>query len=257
MTVLSWLLAVLAVLGVLLLGAGAVTAGRFEEVDRSGGASLAAYLDGWSAGHGGYDPRLSAHITSALTVRWLHLVHGCARPLARRGVVPDVLTLVGGWTAALVLPAAAAGGRWRLAAAVAVALSGLVDSLDGAVAVLTGRERPFGSVLDSLIDRCADGLYLAGLYLLGADGRLCVAAGAALIALEYTRARAGAVGFTEVGVITPGERPTRIILAAAALVGAGVFPHHAALWGELGAAATLGVCLPSAVVLLTTVRRRL
>lgn len=239
-------------LALAVVGAGLLAAATRRNRPTGPLPDVESYLDGWSAVHGGYDPR-----ASAITVGWLRLVHRCAGPVTRLGLAPDLLTLAAGWIAALALPAAAAAGRWALAGAAAVALSGAADSLDGAVAVLAGRQSGFGYVLDSLVDRFADGCYLAAFYLLGADGRLCAAAGAALIALEYTRARAGSAGLIGIGVLTPGERPTRILLAAGALTAAGLVPAHAALCAELGAAGTLVVCLLSAALLLRELRRRL
>jgi hypothetical protein len=77
-------LLVLAVLGLALVVAAVLTARRPEHPvpDRDG------YFDRWSATHGGYDPR-----TGSVWVRgWLSMVLVLARPLARRGVQPDVVT---------------------------------------------------------------------------------------------------------------------------------------------------------------------
>lgn len=211
---------------------------------------LAGYLGRWSQLHGGYDPG-SARVTGT----WLRLVYRLARPLAWAD--PDLLTVTGAWVAALVLLPVLAGGRWVLAGAAALAASGVLDSLDGAVAALTGRASPFGSVLDSLADRVADGVYLVALYLLGAPGRLCVAAAAAVVLLEYTRARAGAAGFAEVGVVTPGERPTRIVLTVLALAAAGAWPAQAEHAALAAAAAQTAIVTGSWLLLLWVVRRGL
>lgn len=180
---------------------------------------LTEYLRRWSVLHGGYDPS-QARVTGG----WLRLVYHLAAAPARRGVRPNALTVAGVWTGAAALLPAAAGGRWLLAAAGVVAVSGLLDSLDGAVASLTGRVTRFGYVLDSVADRVVDGVYLVVLYLAGAAGPVCVLAGAATVLLEYTRARAGAAGFAEVGIVTPGERPTRIVVTALGLLATAVAP---------------------------------
>lgn len=213
---------------------------------------FAGYLARWSELHGGFDAS-----AAPVTGTWLRLVYRCARPPARAGVAPDVLTLAGVWTSALLLPVAVAGRHWLLLAGLVVVISGLADNLDGAVAVLTARVTRFGYVLDSVADRLSDGLYLGALYLAGASGPLCVAAGAATGLLEYIRARAGAAGMAEIGVLTPGERPTRIILAALALCLAGADPGRRALCADAGAAATAVLTAASACLLLAVVRRRL
>ena len=50
----------------------------------------------------------------------------------------------------------------------------------------------------------------------------------ALMMLEYLRARAGNAGQGEVGVVTVGERPTRVIAATLGLAAIGARPSSAA-----------------------------
>jgi CDP-diacylglycerol--glycerol-3-phosphate 3-phosphatidyltransferase len=78
-----------------------------------------------------------------------------------------------------------------------------------------------------------------------------------VVALEYTRARAGNAGMDEVGVVTVGERPTRVIVAAAFFLACAAFPRHAAGVATLGAAATLGVAVIGSAQLAVVVRRAL
>jgi phosphatidylglycerophosphate synthase len=199
-----------------------------------------AYRARWAALHGGVDPGSSRSMEA-----WLRLVEAASRPLARRNVAPDALTGLGVLAAAAAPLAARAGGRWRLAAGAAVAVSGFLDGVDGSVAVLSGAESSWGFVLDSLADRASDGLALIALCAAGAPPKLTVAAGAGVTALEYARARAAAAGFSDIGTITVGERPVRVAGAAAALIAAGVFPDAARLFvtvavGAIAAAGAVG-----------------
>ena len=146
-----------------------------------------AYLDRWQTLHGGYDPR-----GSKLVGPWLSVVYGVARPFARAGIPPDVVTLLGVVVSGLVVWLCWLGGRWVILAAVVVGLSGLLDSIDGAVAVLTDRVTRWGAVLDSVVDRVSDVLYLVALWLVGAPAWVCVVAGVLLFTQEYARARATA-----------------------------------------------------------------
>jgi CDP-diacylglycerol--glycerol-3-phosphate 3-phosphatidyltransferase len=212
----------------------------------------AAYLDRWQELHGGYDPR-----GSRLVGPWLTVVYAVARPFARAGVAPDVVTLLGLVVSGVVVWLCALGGRWVLLAAFVCGMSGLVDSLDGAVAVLTGRATRFGAVLDSVVDRASDLLYLLALGFVGAPAWLCVTAGAVVMVQEYTRARATAIGMDDVGVVTIGERPTRVIVVAMFLLGAGIYIRSASWWATAGAAVSLGVAVIASVQLLVVVRRRL
>jgi phosphatidylglycerophosphate synthase len=206
----------------------------------------------WGAAHGGADPAATPFVTG-----WLTVVHALARPLAARGLPPDALTLAGLGAALAVLAPAAAGGRWLLLAPVGVVVSGLLDGLDGAVAVLSRRTRAWGAVLDALADRVADAGWCVALWLAGAPGWLAVAAGATGWLHEYVRARATAAGMGEVGVITVAERPTRIVVATLFLLGAGLYPAAAAGWSTAGAAATATTGVAGLVQLLVVVRRRL
>jgi phosphatidylglycerophosphate synthase len=210
------------------------------------------YFDRWSALHGGYDPR-----ESGWARWWLGITFRSARPLARRGVLPDVLTLLGVVVALAVVVLADAGGRWPLLAIAVVVLSGLLDNLDGAVAVMTDRATRFGAVLDSVVDRVSDGLYLVALWRLGAPGELAVAAGALMVLQEYARARATAGGMDDVGVVTVWERPTRVVVTAFTLLGAGLCTAHATEAALLGAAAWAGLGAIGLTQLLVVVRRRL
>ena len=222
---------------------------------RTGGRSVPdrdAYFDGWSALHGGFDPR-----TAFWPRTWLALTYRLGRPLARRGVAPDLVTGVGVAVTALALIPAAAGGVWPLLSVLVVIASGMLDNLDGCVAVLQGRTSRWGYLVDSLADRVCDALYLVTLWLAGAPAELCVGAGAAVVLLEYSRARATGAGFDEIGLITVGERPTRIVVTCFGLAFAAVLPDHAAWAAGAGAAATLGVAGIGALQFLVVARRSL
>ena len=99
-------------------------------------------------------------------------------------------------------PASPMRSRAVILAAVVVGVSGLLDSIDGAVAVLTDRVTRWGAVLDSVVDRVSDALYLVAFWLVGAPVWMCVVAGVLLFTQEYARARATAIGMDDVGVVT-------------------------------------------------------
>jgi phosphatidylglycerophosphate synthase len=221
--------------------------GDQEGVERL--TSLEEYLDGWQALHGGYDPR-----GNPLVRWWLSLSYAVARPFAVARVSPDLVTLLAVLLAAAALGPAAAGGWWLLLAAAMVVLSGLLDNVDGAVAVLTGRATPWGAVLDAVADRIADLLFLAALLLAGAPVVACALGGALMFLLEYVRARVAAAGLTDVGVVTVWERPTRVIVTAAFLVAGAVVGDP---WPALGAWAWVGLGAVGLVQLAVVVRRRL
>ncbi len=243
------LFAVLAVLAALLVALALRTARRpAHRVPE-----LAGYFDGWQALHGGYDPRTG----SAWLRGWLTMVHAIARPLAARGVQPDVLTVSSLWLAGLVVVLADVGGRWWVLSGTVLVLSGLSDNLDGAVAVMEQRSTRWGYVLDSAVDRVSDAAYLVAAVLAGCPGWLAAATGFAVFFLEYVRARAGNAGGDDVGVVTMAERPTRVLLLAPALLFAGVFLAAAQALATVATAVLLAMTAVSVGQLLVTVRRQL
>lgn len=211
----------------------------------------ATYLRTWSQLHGGADP------SGRLVGGWLTLVHAVAAPLARMRVPPDVVTLLGLGVALCAPFAAGRGGAGLLAAALIVALSGLIDSLDGAVAVMTGRVTRWGAVLDAVADRVSDAAFVAALWAAGAPAPACVAAVLIGWLQEYARARAGAAGLTEVTILTVNERPTRVVAVAMFLLATYARPDDDPGWATLGSWALVGIGAVGLVQLLVAVRRRL
>ncbi len=208
------------------------------------------YLERWSRLHGGA-------AATGLVGWWLRISYAAAVPLVRLRASPNAVTVAGLLVALAVLVPARAGGRWPLAGVALVAASGLLDNLDGAVAVLSGRTTRWGFVLDSVCDRLADAAYLAALGLLGAPPSLCVAGVAVAWLHEYVRARAAVAGMPEIGVVTVSERPTRVIVTAMFLLGAGLYPVQAAGWAAAGAATWTALGAVGLAQLLVVVRRRL
>jgi CDP-diacylglycerol--glycerol-3-phosphate 3-phosphatidyltransferase len=228
----------------------------------------ADYLTGWREVHGLEPHRMVGGFVEA----YLRLPHMLARPLARCGISPDLVTLVGLLVAAASIPAYLAGGRWLLGAGLAVLGSGLCDQLDGAVAVLQRRTTPFGAVWDSTVDRLCDLVLLVGpaaWLLRDVGGSVAssatwglVAGGALLFLLEYVRARSQAVGYIDAQVVTPAERPTRVVLAAAAglvsgaLLAGGAEARTAGLVWAVTAWGLALLTLVSVAMLLLDARRR-
>lgn len=153
-------------------------------------------LDEWSRRHGGYDVGRSRVVRG-----WLRLVWALSSPLAR--VSPDAVSAAGVATAAsaVVVPP-------RIAAGLVLA-TGVLDGVDGAVAVRRGVTSARGALVDTTADRVTDALFLRALLRAGARRGLVVAAGVGIAALESQRALARRRN-DPVGVVTPGERPFRV-----------------------------------------------
>ncbi|MGY1711620.1 CDP-alcohol phosphatidyltransferase family protein [Geodermatophilus sp. SYSU D00758] len=173
------------------------------------------YLAEWSRWHGG-----AGADGSRLVRGWLSMSYALARPVA--GTPPVVATALGLAVAVAAVVPAAAGGSWLVPAGLLVGLSAVLDSLDGVLAIAGGRASRRGYVLDSTVDRVSEAAFAAALWAAGAPGWLAAAFGALCWLPEYLRARAGAAGVRETGVISVWERPTRVAMAGFTLGGAGV-----------------------------------
>lgn len=204
------------------------------------------YFERWAALHGGLDPRTSIPVQLWLTVTYL-----LARPLALLRLSPNGVTLLG-LLVGLSVPYWVITGRLLLAGAVALA-AGVIDNLDGAVAIMTGKSSDFGYVLDSVADRVSDVALLVGLGLAASNPWPAVAAALLSFLQEYTRARAFAVGFTEIGVISLSERPTRVIISGMFLIAAAVAGIG---WAQLGGWVALIVSILGFAQVLWAVRSR-
>jgi CDP-diacylglycerol--glycerol-3-phosphate 3-phosphatidyltransferase len=193
------------------------------------------YLAAWSRWHG------DARTDTALVRGWLTVAHALARPLA--GLPPVLATAFGLLVAVVAVVPAAAGGRWLMASAVLIGLSGLLDSLDGALAIGTGRASRRGFVLDSAVDRLTEAAFAAAVWVAGAPGWLAAAYGALCWLPDYLRARAGQAGVRETGALSVWERPSRVLMTGFTLGAAGVVPDAAGVVVTTGSAvgAFLGV----------------
>lgn len=180
-----------------------------------------------------------AGVATRIAAAYLPLPYAIARRIVR--LPPNVVTFAGLLLAVATIPAY----RIRVVAALLVLLVGVVDTVDGAVAVLSDRVTAFGAVWDSTADRLAEVAILVG-PALHEPGAAFVAAGAGTFLLEYVRARTNAVDAPEQRV-TPGERPARIVLLA---LGAAT-----GRWG-LAAWAVAALTVAGAALLLRDARAR-
>jgi CDP-diacylglycerol--glycerol-3-phosphate 3-phosphatidyltransferase len=148
------------------------------------------------------------------------IAEAVARSLARTGVTPNVLTLVG-FVLNVLVAIVLASGSLRLGG-VLLLLAGLFDTLDGALARVTGASSRFGAFLDSTLDRYAEAALLFGL-LFEATRRgdtsvelltFVVIVGSLMV--SYCRARAEGLGLDcEVGI---APRPERVLLLGLGLI---------------------------------------
>jgi CDP-diacylglycerol--glycerol-3-phosphate 3-phosphatidyltransferase len=216
------------------------------------------YAAQWSAGHGGFDPDTA----SPLVRGWVRLAYRGGTLLGRLGLRPAAVTGIGlllcvAVPFAVLLP----GPSGLILGGFIVLLASIADALDGAVAVVTGTVSRLGFVYDSVADRLGEVAWLTAFWLAGAPGWLPVAAGAVSWLHEYVRARAAAAGMAEIGVVTVGERPSRVSVASSALVVGGIAGLVHPGWDTavviVGASVWLALAMVGAGQLVTVVRREL
>jgi phosphatidylglycerophosphate synthase len=210
------------------------------------------YLRRWSELHEGIDPGGVRFVRG-----WLAIAYATGRPLAAARVAPTAVTLAGLLVAVVVVPVAALGARWPLLALVLVVTSGLLDSLDGTVAVLTDRVTRVGALADAVCDRLSDAAYGAALWAVGAPAWLAVTwVGLGWLA-EYVRVRGHVLVGGPIDVVTVGERPTRIVLTSFAMAGCAVWPAQSHDVATVFAAAATGTAAVGLGQILVAVSRRL
>ncbi|MFQ5436281.1 MAG: CDP-alcohol phosphatidyltransferase family protein [Anaerolineae bacterium] len=154
----------------------------------------------------------NATLTDFLRVKTVFIIDPIVTFMARVGISPDFLTVVGMLThfgfAWLI-----ANGRFQMAA---VAMFFLVplDALDGSLARKLGRvQGGFGAFLDSTLDRFAEIILFGGFiafYTRQGDELMLALAYIAItgsIMVSYTRSRAESLGFSaKIGILSRVER---------------------------------------------------
>ena len=167
-----------------------------------------------------------------------------ALAMARAGITPDMLTVVGTVLTVGVAVATLPQGRF-LAGPPLLGLALAGDSLDGILARATGRSSVFGAFLDSTLDRLADGAVFASLAAWAAltmrtDSAalrtvtvvLALACIVLAAAVPYARARAESIGAAaSVGI---AERTDRLVVALVAAFAVGLGAPQWVLSAALG-----------------------
>ena len=160
----------------------------------------------WSALHGNAEIK-------GIVKAWLKISFASAKFLSRLRITPNLLTLLG-----IVFAIAMAVDPLALWTIPLLVLSLYADGIDGSVAIYQNRESQFGAILDSVADRISEALWFYVAYRIGAPAWIVLLTYVTASTQEYARARLGGLGISEVGVVTPAERPVRASFIFIALV---------------------------------------
>ncbi len=160
----------------------------------------------WSSLHN------DAPVTGAVA-GWLKISYrfGLVATLLR--ISPNVLTLLGLCAAAAT--AVSATSWWAIFFLV---LSLFCDGIDGSVAIFQKRQSAWGATLDSVVDRLSEAFWLYALYVIGIPAWLAITLWCVASFQEYARAKLTSLGITDIGVVTPAERPVRAIFLFIVLI---------------------------------------
>jgi archaetidylinositol phosphate synthase len=165
------------------------------------------FFDSWSRLHG------NAQI-KGIVKAWLSISYVVCAFLNRLRISPNGLTYL-----SLLLGIGFViyiDSNWAI---LFLVLSLAADGLDGSLAIISQKVSKWGAALDAVIDRCVEGLWFFGVYLLGAPLEVLLMVWLASFIQEYMRARAGGLGVHEIGIVTISERPVRASFILIILVG--------------------------------------
>lgn len=210
--------------------------------------SFEDYLGQWARLHGTQPPHGLVRI-------WLRIAFVISTPFTRLN--PNAITGFGLVLMIAAIYLAASDASNYFLASLLVLFVGIVDSLDGIVAVRTSKISSWGAFLDAVVDRFIDVGIGILLIALGAPVEFAVLAFAIAFVHEYMRAKASGIGVRGAGVITPAEKPTRIAIGVMFLLACGVLPERAAQLANIAVLVWVTLGVLSFAILMRAFRKEL
>ena len=142
--------------------------------------------------------------TTGIVGAWLNISYRFGLICTLLRISPNVLTVLG--LIGAVATALTAQTVWAI---LFLVFSLFCDGIDGSVAVFQHRESKFGATLDSVVDRISEALWFYALYAIGVPAWIPITVWCVAAFQEYARAKLISLGVSDIGVITPAERPVR------------------------------------------------
>lgn len=142
--------------------------------------------------------------TSGIVGAWLNISYRFGLICTLLRISPNVLTYLG--LLGAVGTALTAQTVWSV---IFLVFSLFCDGIDGSVAIFQQRESNWGATLDSVVDRISEALWFYTLYLIGVPAWIPIALWCVASFQEYARTKLTALGVSDLGVVTPAERPMR------------------------------------------------
>jgi CDP-diacylglycerol--glycerol-3-phosphate 3-phosphatidyltransferase len=186
-----------------------------------------------------------------------------ALAMARAGLTPNMLTLIGFGIAAL--GGVMAALEWWLLAGIVATAGAAFDMFDGAVARATGTVSRLGAFMDSTFDRWGEGVVYVGIVIgctrAGFDVGAWLSAAALVSAfmVSYARAKSESLGFssgTGMAAVGFAPREVRTVILGVALVGAGLLGGVTPELADLGSLVlAVGLGLIAVLATITVIQR--
>lgn len=157
----------------------------------------------WSELHGGVE-------VQGVIALWLRISFWIARVLAFFRLTPNIVTTIGMLSSFLIYYTTYTSQLIGL-----VIFSLICDGVDGSLAIYRNKTSKFGELYDSIADRITEAFWLMGATFVGIPLRWAIAIWVLGATQEYARARLASLGYSEIGIVTPAERPVRAIFVIA------------------------------------------
>ena len=142
--------------------------------------------------------------TTGIVGAWLNISYRFGLICTLLRISPNALTMLG--LLGAVATAVTAQTAWAI---LFLVFSLFCDGIDGSVAIFQHRESKFGATLDSVVDRISEGLWFFALYAIGVPAWIPISLWSVAAFQEYARAKLVSLGVSDIGVVTPAERPVR------------------------------------------------
>ena len=142
--------------------------------------------------------------TTGIVGAWLNISYRFGLICTLLRISPNALTMLG--LLGAVATAVTAQTAWAI---LFLVFSLFCDGIDGSVAIFQHRESKFGATLDSVVDRISEALWFYALYAIGVPAWIPITLWSVAAFQEYARAKLVSLGVSDIGVVTPAERPVR------------------------------------------------
>jgi len=142
--------------------------------------------------------------TTGIVGAWLNISYRFGLICTLLRISPNTLTLFG--LLGAIATALTAQLPWAI---LFLVFSLFCDGIDGSVAIFQHRESKFGATLDSVVDRISEALWFYALYAIGVPAWIPITLWSVAAFQEYARAKLVSLGVSDIGVVTPAERPVR------------------------------------------------